>query len=59
MAKQLVQLAQAQHIAAVKAQTLPVTNASTRILQKLGFVFAGEVLHPEDGLVWEWLLKSP
>ncbi|GJM25582.1 MAG: hypothetical protein DHS20C16_19970 [Phycisphaerae bacterium] len=38
----------------VTAQTLPVKNASNSILQKLGFEFAGEVEHPEDGTVWEW-----
>ncbi|MGJ8695479.1 MAG: GNAT family N-acetyltransferase [Verrucomicrobiaceae bacterium] len=36
------------------AQTLPEEGASTRVLEKLGFRKAGEVEHPEDGLVWEW-----
>jgi ribosomal-protein-alanine N-acetyltransferase len=38
----------------VVAHTLPETNASTRILKKNGFTFAGEVEHPEDGLIWRW-----
>ncbi|NNC89877.1 MAG: GNAT family N-acetyltransferase [Akkermansiaceae bacterium] len=38
----------------VCAQTLPERNASTRILEKLGFRRTGELQHPEDGLVWEW-----
>lgn len=38
----------------VIAHTLPETNASTRILEKNGFMFAGEIDHPEDGLIWRW-----
>ena len=38
----------------VAAQTLREEGASTRILKKLGFEFWGEILHPEDGPVWEW-----
>ena len=40
----------------IRAQTLREENASVAILRKLGFRFAGEVLHKEDGLVWEWSL---
>lgn len=36
------------------AHTLPEENASTRALRRNGFVFAGEVIDPEDGLVWRW-----
>jgi [ribosomal protein S5]-alanine N-acetyltransferase len=40
------------------AFTLPEKNASTHILQKLGFGFAGET-HDEDGLiVWRWELRA-
>jgi [ribosomal protein S5]-alanine N-acetyltransferase len=39
----------------VFAQTLPVHSASTKILEKLGFTFSAPVIHPEDGLVWEWV----
>ena len=38
----------------VQAHTLPTPNASTRVLGKCGFVHSGEVVHPEDGLVWRW-----
>ena len=42
----------------VIAQTLPTAGASTRILEKLGFQYAGETHHAEDGLVWEWHLRA-
>jgi ribosomal-protein-alanine N-acetyltransferase len=42
----------------VFAQTLPGPGASIRILEKLGFQFAGETHHAEDGLVWEWHLRA-
>jgi len=38
----------------VCAHTLPEENASTRVLTKCGFRKVGEVLDPEDGLVWRW-----
>ena len=38
----------------VRAHTLPVPNASTRVLAKCGFKRTGEVVDPEDGLVWRW-----
>lgn len=38
----------------VRAHTLPEANASTRVLTKCGFVRIGEVIDPEDGLVWRW-----
>ena len=38
----------------VWAHTLPEPNASTRVLTKCGFLFVGEVIDPEDGLVWRW-----
>ena len=36
------------------ALTLPEENASNRGLRRNGFVFAGEVIDPEDGRVWRW-----
>jgi len=42
----------------VAAQTLPERNASHRVLEKLGFEHVETVLHPEDGLVWEWRLSG-
>jgi ribosomal-protein-alanine N-acetyltransferase len=38
----------------VRAHTLPETNASTQVLTKCGFVFLGEIIDPEEGLVWRW-----
>ena len=42
----------------IRAHTLPQSNASTRVLEKCGFTFAGEIVHPEDGLVWRWELRD-
>lgn len=41
----------------VCAHTLPEPNASTRVLTKCGFRKVGEVVDPEDGLVWRWELS--
>jgi ribosomal-protein-alanine N-acetyltransferase len=38
----------------VRAHTLPEPNASTRVLTKCGFRRVGEIIDPEDGLVWRW-----
>lgn len=38
----------------VRAHTLPTPNASTHVLRKCGFTFIGEVVDPEDGLIWRW-----
>ena len=38
----------------VRAHTRPEANASTRVLTKCGFRRIGEVIDPEDGLVWRW-----
>ena len=38
----------------VKAHTLPEANASTQVLTKCGFKQVGEVIDPDDGLVWRW-----
>ena len=43
----------------VRAHTLPKPNASTRVLGKCGFKFVGEVIDPDDGLVWRWETSSP
>ncbi|MEQ1929749.1 MAG: GNAT family N-acetyltransferase [Parvularculaceae bacterium] len=42
----------------ILAQTLREENASVAILRKLGFDLTGDVLHPEDGWVWEWRLAA-
>lgn len=38
----------------VRAHTLPENGASPRVLEKCGFVRVGEVVDPDDGLVWRW-----
>ncbi|MEX2157688.1 MAG: GNAT family N-acetyltransferase [Gemmatimonadales bacterium] len=38
----------------VRAHTLPVANASTRVLLKCGFRHIDSVVDPEDGPVWRW-----
>jgi RimJ/RimL family protein N-acetyltransferase len=38
----------------VCAHTRPEENASTHVLTKCGFEWIGEVMDPEDGLVWRW-----
>jgi RimJ/RimL family protein N-acetyltransferase len=40
------------------AHTLPVENASNRALRRNGYVFAGETIDPEDGVVWRWERRS-
>lgn len=43
----------------VIAHTLMEKNASTRILEKLGFAFDGEIEEPPHGIVWRWRLMRP
>jgi len=38
----------------VRAHTLAELNASGRVLTKCGFQNIGEVIDPDDGLVWRW-----
>jgi [ribosomal protein S5]-alanine N-acetyltransferase len=38
----------------VRAHTLPDSGASQRILEKCGFRNVGEVMDPDDGLVWRF-----
>ncbi len=38
----------------IRAHTLPENGASQRVLTKCGFACVGEVIDPEDGLVWRW-----
>jgi len=59
MAQALVQIAfEAVPGLTIAAQTLPEESASTSVLKKLGFQFAAELEHPEDGKVWEWRLRN-
>jgi RimJ/RimL family protein N-acetyltransferase len=41
-------------VVAVRAHTSEKANASTRVLEKCGFACLGEIIDPEDGLVWRW-----
>ena len=54
MAGALSRIAFAAGSPLVIAHTLPEENASNRALRRNGFVFAGETIDPEDGLVWRW-----
>jgi RimJ/RimL family protein N-acetyltransferase len=38
----------------VRAHTKSVNPGSERVLTKCGFSLVGEVMDPEDGLVWRW-----
>ena len=38
----------------VRAHTRPENDASARVLESCGFDCLGEVMDPEDGLVWRW-----
>ncbi|MDH4107610.1 MAG: GNAT family N-acetyltransferase [Gammaproteobacteria bacterium] len=59
MGRRLVELARsAVPSISVVAQTEPEANASTRVLEKLGFDFIGPVAHDELGTVWEWRLAA-
>jgi len=60
MASELIRIAFASNeVDLIVAHTLPLTNASTRILQKVGMDFAGEATDPQDGRVWRWVLHKP
>lgn len=60
MAEALVEIAfRSSAVRRVIAHTLPELNASTRVLQKAGLTFAGEVVDPEDGKVWRWEIARP
>ena len=43
----------------VIAHTLPDGVASQRVLQKSGFTKVGELVDPEDGLVWGFEIRRP
>ena len=55
MARKLIGLATGSPaVKHVIAHTLTEKNASTRVLEKAGMRFVGEVEDPEDGRVWRW-----
>jgi RimJ/RimL family protein N-acetyltransferase len=41
-------------VTSIRAHTKPENNASGRVLAKSGFHQVGEVVDPEDGVVWRW-----
>ena len=47
-----------ESVRVIHAHTLPTPNASTRVITKCGFEFKGEVIEPDDGLVWRWELPA-
>ncbi len=57
MAKLLVDIALHARMEGLQiiAYTLPTKSASTSILEKVGFMFEGELEHEEDGKVWKWV----
>ncbi|MGI9239602.1 MAG: GNAT family N-acetyltransferase [Verrucomicrobiales bacterium] len=59
MARKLIELAaNSTEIEQIIAHTLPEKNASTKVLEKVGMRFIGEVEDPDDGLVWRWQSQS-
>jgi ribosomal-protein-alanine N-acetyltransferase len=55
MSRSLIEIAStSKAVEHVIAQTLREENASVRICRSLGFRFDGEVVDPEDGIVWRW-----
>jgi RimJ/RimL family protein N-acetyltransferase len=50
----LIAIARAQGLASVIAHTLPAHNASTKVLERNGFVRDGEAQDPDEGTVWRW-----
>lgn len=58
MAGRLIGLASmSPTIGRVVEHTLPHLSASTRVLEKVGMTFVGEVMDPEDGRVWRWEIE--
>ena len=54
MVAQQIEIARSHNMRSVTAHTLPVANTSGNILRRLGFEYIGDVIDPEDGLVWAW-----
>lgn len=50
---------QCAEVSRVIAHTLPQGAASQRVLQKAAFRRTGEVVDPEDGLVWRFEISRP
>jgi RimJ/RimL family protein N-acetyltransferase len=58
MARALLSIAANAGNPKLHAFTLPQQNASTRVLQKLGFKHVGEAKDEDAGLVWRWERNS-
>jgi RimJ/RimL family protein N-acetyltransferase len=59
-ARALVEFAfRSPEVRKVLAHTLPDGVASQRVLLKAGFTHTGEVVDPEDGLVWRFEIARP
>jgi GNAT superfamily N-acetyltransferase len=59
MARELTRRAQAgAAVRTILAHTLAEPNASTHVLERAGFRNAGEVIDPEDGPVWRWVIEK-
>jgi RimJ/RimL family protein N-acetyltransferase len=59
MARKLIDLAkESGAVRQVIAHTLPQRNASTRVLEKAGMQFAGQVMDADDGNVWRWCIHA-
>ena len=54
VAAKLIEIAVGEGLNGVLAHTLPEANASTHVLEANGFRHVGEIVDPEDGLVWRW-----
>jgi RimJ/RimL family protein N-acetyltransferase len=58
-AEALVQFARADaRVRVIRAHTFEESNASARVLAKCGFHACGQVIEPEDGLVWRWEIAA-
>ena len=56
----LVRFASASgQVRVVRAHTLEQAGASAKVLGKCHFQSVGQVVDPEDGLVWRWEIKCP
>ena len=60
MAEVLVKIAfRSCSVRRVIAHTLPESNASIRVLRKIGMQQVAEVMDPDDGKVWRWEITRP
>jgi len=55
--RELIARARAVGVRLVIAHTVPESSASTTVLDRCGFVQVGELVDPDDGLVWRWELS--